>query len=148
MLKLSQKCYYAVRAMLPLARRPAETVSTAEIASSECIPAKFLAAILTQLKQAGFVQSVRGMQGGYRLALPAKRLTVGAVIACIDGPIEPVRSSRSGAKSAPRAPDHDPLADLWLHAKQAVDGVFATTFQDLIDQERAGAEALTGTYSI
>ena len=62
-------------------RAPApEPMKIAEIAEIEQIPIRFLEAILNQLKGGGFVQSRRGAEGGYLLARPADKLTVGEVM--------------------------------------------------------------------
>ena len=59
---------------------PTSPLSSAEIARRQAIPQKFLELILASLKQAGFVESRRGADGGYLLARPADALTVGEVL--------------------------------------------------------------------
>lgn len=150
MLSVSRKCYYALTAVLELAKRGAAAPATiAEIAAARRVPPKFLAVILGQLKHAGLVVSYRGTRGGYILALPAEKLTVARVIACIDG-----RSDRVAgpAHVMRRAPDvtGDPLfGPLWRQAEQAVANIFEqTTFQTLVEREWQQSGALTGQYSI
>lgn len=90
-MSVSSKCYYALRAMYVLADHLGpEPVRIAEIAEEEQIPIRFLEVILNQLKGGGFVQSRRGAAGGYHLARPAERVTVGEIMRFIDGPIAPV----------------------------------------------------------
>jgi len=149
MLHVSQKCYYALRAVLELAQRRGErsTMTIAEIAGAQDIPPKFLAVILAQLKQAGFVASVRGMQGGYRLDVAPERLTVLQVIAAIDGPPESAPGARRG--QATTSAGGGALLELWQVATAAVQRVFgATTFQDLIERQQAHSAALAASYSI
>ena len=90
-MSVSSKCYYAIRAIYALAEHGgSDTMKIAEIAEKELIPIRFLEVILGQLKGGGFVQSRRGAEGGYQLARPADRITVGEVMRYVDGPIAPV----------------------------------------------------------
>ncbi|MEM9701568.1 MAG: Rrf2 family transcriptional regulator, partial [Planctomycetota bacterium] len=85
---LSAKTEYAVRALLRLSLEydRGAPVQGKRIASEERIPEGFLAQILGQLKRLGLVTSVRGACGGYRLATPPDRLTLGEAIEMIEGP--------------------------------------------------------------
>ena len=67
-------------------QRSGEPVKIADIARRQKIPQKFLELILAGLKQAEFVESRRGAEGGYLLARSAESLTVGEVLRSIDGP--------------------------------------------------------------
>jgi len=88
---MSQKARYALRALLALARLPAdETLMISEIAARERIPRKFLEQILLDLKHQGLVRSRRGKFGGYGLLKPPEEITFGQVVRCIDGPIAPL----------------------------------------------------------
>ena len=42
---------------------------------------------MAPLRRAGLVESVRGAQGGYTLALPPEELTIGQIITAVEGPI-------------------------------------------------------------
>lgn len=71
---LSQKTRYAIRAMQHLADNFGEgPVQLAAIANKQNIPAKFLTVILSELTRAGLVESLRGRDGGYWLAIPPGR---------------------------------------------------------------------------
>ena len=84
---ISVKGEYALQAIFDLAaQRPGEPVRIADIARRQKIPQKFLELILAGLKQAGFVESRRGAEGGYLLARPAESLTVGEVLRSVEGP--------------------------------------------------------------
>lgn len=85
---LSQRGRYALKAMLNLARatdRSPRQVSL--IAAEENIPRKFLEAIMSELRQEKLVESVRGKQGGYRLARPAELITFAQIMRITDGPL-------------------------------------------------------------
>lgn len=88
---LSQKCKYALRALLALAREnPEDLLLVADIAERENLPKKFLEAILLELNRNGLVRSRRGRGGGYALAKPADLITFGQVVRIMDGPLAPL----------------------------------------------------------
>jgi Rrf2 family protein len=83
---LSQKTRYAIRAMQHLADRYGEgPVRLAEIAAAQKIPANFLTVILSELTRYGIVESQRGKDGGYRLAVSPIDITYGDLIRIMRG---------------------------------------------------------------
>ncbi len=90
-MKLSLRGEYALRALLVLGLNygPA-VVQIQTISRQQNIPKRFLEQILNDLKSAGFVQSKRGVAGGYRLARPPEEITLAAVVRHIEGPLAPV----------------------------------------------------------
>jgi len=86
---LSSKAKYALRAVVYLAEKHREQTwaLASDIAEAEALPKKFLEAILVELRDHGIVDSRRGRYGGYRLAHPPARISVGDVIRIIDGPL-------------------------------------------------------------
>lgn len=126
-MKVSAKAEYACLAMLALAgRRPEDPpVRIREIAEAFEIPERYLVQILLQLKGAGLVQSTRGASGGYRLARPADQISVGEVLASIDGPSEPPRTPDQPAARA--------LAAIWRDVHEAERSVlFGTSIAQLV----------------
>ncbi len=88
---LSQKCKYALQALLVLAREPNDDLLlVSDIAERENLPKKFLEAILLELNRNGLVRSRRGRGGGYALAKPANLITFGQVVRIMDGPLAPL----------------------------------------------------------
>jgi len=84
---ISKKCSYALKAMLSLARHYGEgPITIQQIAGEQDIPARFLEAILRDLKQNGFTESIRGKEGGYILTRPARDIGLGTVIRSLEGP--------------------------------------------------------------
>src|SRR6185312_13386285 len=122
----SVKGEYALQAIFDLAsQRSGEPVRIADIARRQKIPQKFLELILASLKQAGFVESRRGAEGGYLLARPADTLTVGEVLRHIDG--------QANAKGRSRRKGDNPFTEMWSHVDSVVNGVIdKTTFADLL----------------
>lgn len=88
---LSQKCKYALQALMVLARENSEKLLlVSDIAERENLPKKFLEAILLELNRNGLVRSRRGRGGGYALAKPADLITFGQVVRIMDGPLAPL----------------------------------------------------------
>ena len=83
---LSQKIRYAIRALQHLADKYGEgPVALAEIAEAQNIPAKFLTVILSELSRFGIVDSQRGKDGGYWLAISPIDITYGDLIRIMRG---------------------------------------------------------------
>ena len=92
---ISAKTDYAMRAMLVLAEAPTGTWVKAEVISGQQhLPRKFLEAILSDLRRARIVESLRGADGGYRLAKPPSKIYVADVMRAVDGPLAEVRGLR------------------------------------------------------
>ena len=138
-MNLSQKCQYAVRAILELSMKYGQgAVPASEIAASQAIPQRFLEVIMNELRSTGLVESRRGVQGGYYLGRPPKEITVGQVIRLVDGPLDPVRCTGDRDSTTCPLKDRCSLIQLWNEAREAVEGVYdSTTFQDLADREKA-----------
>jgi Rrf2 family transcriptional regulator, cysteine metabolism repressor len=90
-MRISRKGEYALRAMNYLAMNYKKTpVKIHEISQREKIPQKFLEQILLQLKQAGLLESKRGVYGGYSLLKEPKKVSLADIIRVIDGPLAPL----------------------------------------------------------
>ncbi|MEO3997471.1 Rrf2 family transcriptional regulator [Mesorhizobium sp. CAU 1732] len=88
---LTRKGKYGLKALVHLAYLPTGQLAFVnDIAKNNNIPKKFLDAILGELRNAGFVQSRKGKDGGYRLARPADEIRVGHVVRVLDGPLAPI----------------------------------------------------------
>ena len=60
------------------------------ISDQQNIPKRFLEQILNDLKSAGFVQSKRGVEGGYRLAKRPEQITLASLVRHVEGALAPV----------------------------------------------------------
>jgi Rrf2 family protein len=100
-MKISAKAEYACLAVLELALRAgqSEPVRAADIAEANDIPQRFLVQILLQLKGAGYVASVRGAAGGYRLAREPEQINLWEIIESIDGPSSAHLADQTSGKS-------------------------------------------------
>jgi Rrf2 family protein len=127
-MKLSKKGEYALRSLINLglaAEVGRALVPVAELAASERIPVKFLEQIMQALKEAGLVASVRGKFGGYRLAVPAGKITIGEVVRLIDGPLAPIGCVSQSAYEKCTCPDevHCGLRMMMLDVRNAIAGI-------------------------
>jgi Rrf2 family protein len=86
---LSQKAKYALQALAYLSQQYEDDslALIGTIAKEKHIPIKFLEAILCELRNHDVLISVRGRNGGYRLAEPPRKITLAKVIRIVDGPI-------------------------------------------------------------
>jgi Rrf2 family protein len=94
-MKMTVRSEYALLALVVLAQQSQEQakyVNVKTISKLQSIPQSFLEQILLAMKHAGFVTSVKGQQGGYRLAKPANKISVGEVIRLFDGALAPTES--------------------------------------------------------
>ena len=90
-MKLSQRGEYALRALLVLGMNHGpEVVRIREIAQQQNIPRRFMEQIMNDLKSAGFVQSRRGVAGGYRLQRDPAEISLADIIRHLEGPLAPV----------------------------------------------------------
>jgi Rrf2 family protein len=87
---LTNKGKYGLKAMVYLAGlEPGRPALVADIAERNNISKKFLDAILSELRNAGFVQSKKGRGGGYVLARSPASIRVGHIVRALDGPLAP-----------------------------------------------------------
>ncbi len=90
-MKISTKGEYGLLAVVDLALQPAEVAAQAvQIAERQGIPKQYLDQLMLILRKAGLVESVRGRQGGYKLARPASAITLLDVIVALEGSAENV----------------------------------------------------------
>lgn len=87
MFALTRKTDYAIIALTEMARRDGEVLNARQIAERHHIPSALLVKVLKILAQGELVRSIRGARGGYSLALPAGRITLGSIIATVEGPV-------------------------------------------------------------
>lgn len=88
---ISKKTKYALKALIHLGGTPAgQPVLIADLAREENIPKKFLEFILLSLRKGGLLQSRVGKGGGYTLALPVNKITIGSIVRILEGDVAPV----------------------------------------------------------
>ncbi len=137
-MKVSTKGDYGIRALIELAHHYGEPKPTqsAVIAARQGIPESYLEQLLTTLRRAGFIRSVRGPQGGHALIRDPEAVLVSEVVVALEGSILPIdcldesSACSKGGGCAKR--------DMWASVREAILGVLDnTTIADLAEKDRA-----------
>ncbi len=103
-MKISTKGRYALRLMVDLSLAAKdEYISLRDVAKRQGISMKYLEQIVSQLHKAGYLNSVRGPQGGYRLSRRPAQYTVGEILRVTEGSIAPVSCLETVPNPCPRA---------------------------------------------
>lgn len=138
--ELSSRVEYALLALLELAsHQPKESPLTVnEITAAQEIPERYLDQILTVLRRAGIVQSLRGAKGGYLLAKKPWQITLLEVFSALEGDssakVEKVAVSATIEKTT--------VLEIWQEVRQASLAVLGKyTLQDLCEQRDARKQA-------
>ena len=97
-MKISFKGDYALKIILDLAMGYGNGIAQIkDISKRQDIPEKFLEQIITTLKGANYVKTVRGPKGGVYLSKPPSKITMGEIIRLMEGPTSPIACvSKSG----------------------------------------------------
>jgi len=122
-MRVSAKADYAIRAVVELGAQwrpgePAPAMKGEAIARAQHIPMKFCENILAELRATGVVQSRRGVDGGYWLAVDPATVRLGDIIRIVEGPLAAVRGDRptdvefEGSSAAMR--------DVWVAVRAAL----------------------------
>ncbi len=149
-MKISTKGDYATRAMQDLALRYDQgPIQIEEIAKRQHLPVRYLEQILLSLKRAGFLESKRGVCGGYYLAKHPREITMGAIIRAMEGPIIPIFCVGSGKREVCVEEPLCSLRDIWADVRDAVVKIVdQTTLEDLCRQIKVKRERQGLTYQI
>ncbi len=149
-MKVSTKGDYATRAMQDLALHYDQgPIQIDEIARRQHLPVRYLEQILLSLKRAGFLESKRGVNGGYYLAKHPREITIGAIIRVMEGPVIPIFCVGSGKREICVEEPHCSLRDIWIEVRDAVVRIVDhTTLEDLCRQIRVKRERQGLTYQI
>ncbi|HWL27049.1 MAG TPA: Rrf2 family transcriptional regulator [Ureibacillus sp.] len=118
-MKISTKGRYGLTIMIELAKRFGEgPVPLRQIAEEKDLSEAYLEQLVSPLRIAGLVKSVRGAYGGYLLALPPEKISAADVIKVLEGPIQPVEGIEE---------EELPQRELWIRIRDAVKNVLDTT---------------------
>ncbi len=137
-MKISTRGRYALRFMIDLARHgDAGYVSLKDISERQGISIKYLEQITAILSKFGLLQSVRGPQGGYKLAKKPAEYTVAEILRITEGDLAPVACLAEPVNSCPRAGECSTLK-LWEGLADAINSYLeGQTLQDLVASSSA-----------
>ncbi len=135
-MKVSTKGDYGVRALVELAHRYGQgPVQSAAIASRQEIPETYLDQLLTTLRRAGFIRSVRGPQGGHALINEPHKVRMSDVMVALEGTLAP-----SACVDDPDACTKDGgcvQREVWERVRDATQEILdSVTIADLAEKER------------
>ena len=136
-MKVSTKGRYALRLMLDMAiYGKNDLVRIKDISERQDISDKYLEQIVSTLNKAGFVKSIRGPQGGYRLTREPEQYTVGMILRLTEGSLAPVACLEDDVNQCDRQGDCVTLL-LWKKLDDAIKGVVDhVTLADLVDWQQ------------
>lgn len=137
-MRLTTRGRYAVTALLDLALQPADqTITLAEIATRQSISVAYLEQLFAKLKKQGLVSSIRGANGGYRLARPADSIAVLEIIEAVNESVDATRCDHKGnCQNGAMCLTHDLWQELSEHIEQYLAGI---TLAGLIERKNVQA---------
>ncbi|MEN8135495.1 MAG: Rrf2 family transcriptional regulator [Thermodesulfobacteriota bacterium] len=127
MLTISTKSKYGLKAILALAENEGQgLLQIKEIARLKNIPRQYLEQIFNQLGKARIIRSVRGKNGGYKLARPAREILASEVITLLEGGIEFVADQQ----------EQDEVIDgFFLAAEEKLLAAFSVSLEELVARQ-------------
>ena len=136
-MKISTKGRYALRLLLDLAEhQQAGFVSLNEIAKRQNISQKYLEQIIPIFNKTDVLRANRGSQGGYMLAKSPDKYTVGDILRCTEGSLDPVDCAGQDPVLCDRSADCVMLP-VWKGLSRVINEyVDSITLQDILDQQR------------
>jgi Rrf2 family protein len=127
---ISAKVDYATRVLLTLAAGDGTAIRGEALATAQGLPVRFIENTLVDLKRAGLVTSHRGVDGGYRLARPAKEIAIADIIRALEGPLAEVHGLRPDQRSYDGAAEH--LQEVWVALRAAMRDVLEEVTLDRV----------------
>lgn len=133
-MKISTKGRYALRLMLDIAEDKSDApVRIKDIAARQEISDKYLEQIISVLNKAGYVKSIRGPQGGYRLTRKPEEYTVGMILRLTEGSLAPVACLEDEVNACTRVSQCTTLY-VWKKLNEAINDVVDNiTLADLME---------------
>ena len=135
-MKITFKGDYALKIILDLALNYDKGIAQIkDISKRQDIPTKFLEQIITTLKGAGYVKTVRGPKGGVFLSRPPSKITMGEIMRLMEGPTSPVACVSKSGYNKCSYEKKCALRGYFAEIRDRVnDVVDKTTFQDIADK--------------
>ena len=139
-MKLSTRSRYGTRMILDLAQHYGQgVIQLGEIAKRQKISQKYLEQIIRPLKKASYVKSFRGAKGGHMLSKPPGEISVGEIVALLEGGNSIVDCDQNSESC--ELSDSCLTRYIWQEAAAAMYDRLATiTFADLISLEKNGCK--------
>ncbi|MCL2807028.1 MAG: Rrf2 family transcriptional regulator [Coriobacteriia bacterium] len=121
-MRASSKVRYALYLMIDVAKhQEAGPVPLREVSVRQNISLKYLEQIASQLSKFGYLESIRGAQGGYRLAREAASISAGDIMRAAEGEFVSVACLDEEAEACPRQSHCCSIAAFWQGLHQTID---------------------------
>ena len=131
---VSTRAQYGMRALVEIALSGEKPVSLKVISQRQNISQQYLEQIVAVLRRAEIVESIRGAQGGYKLAKPIEQITALHVVELMEGSLAPVPCLEEGDDNCSHAGSCS-TESLWQRVDNAVREVLAsTTLAQLVNE--------------
>ncbi len=143
-MKVTTRVRYSLRALLELARNHGgPPIPMRALARDEQLSRKYLHALLTDLKSAGLVRSVRGVHGGFVLAKAPSDIRLSDIFHAVEGPVslldcvgDPASCDRSTACIA---------RETWQDLSESIEHLFEeVTLEGLVARETKASSKSAG----
>ena len=133
-MKISSRGEYALRALIYLGKNQNGVKSISDIAEETLVTEQYLEQIMLQLKGFGYVESRRGIKGGYKLKSPPEKINIGEVVRKIEGPLAPMSCVSVTAYEACPLEESCSLKPLWALIRDNISNLLEQiSLNDLID---------------
>jgi Rrf2 family transcriptional regulator, cysteine metabolism repressor len=145
-MRVSTRSDYGLRALIELAGNfGGGPMQSSEIALRRHVPEQYLDQLLTTLRKAGFIRSVRGPAGGHELLRDPRKLTVREVVVALEGTLTPVPWLDEPMEQTDH-PHQCGQREIWERVRDATSDILNSyTIADLLERE---PKAATGRYVI
>ncbi len=134
-MQITRQTEYAIKTMLELAKvQGNELLPTRVISVRQDIPEDFLKKTIKMLSVAGLIHTVRGVQGGVRLAMDPAKITFADIIAAIEGPVA-IHACLARGSNCPHQ-QHCVISPILARAQQAfLQELSRESLADLVGKE-------------
>ncbi len=127
MLNITTKSIYGINALINLAENYGDGLAQVKnIAKNKKIPQNYLVQILNKLVKAGFVKSIRGVNGGYKLQCPPEQILILNVLEALEGKIDFCDNLEST----------NAIFSLFMDAESELRKVFDVSLKDVLNKQK------------
>lgn len=140
-MKVSTRGRYGLKAMVDIALNSSESscVNLKSVAQRQGISENYLEQLISALKKANIVKSIRGAQGGYILSSKPSEITVGDILRAVEGPLELVDciSEKDSASCGNANCSKCVTKNVWEKMSESInDAADSISLQNLIDEHK------------
>jgi Rrf2 family transcriptional regulator, cysteine metabolism repressor len=149
-MRISTKGDYATRAMQELSLHYDKgPLQIEQIAERQEIPVRYLEQLLLILKRAGYLESKRGVKGGYSLAKSPRQITLGEIIRLMEGNPAPIFCVDPSSREKCPVEKRCGFQGVWADVRDAVGGILdSITFEEICRRARLKIAPKSVSYHI